>query len=66
MELGRNLLGIESHCAWASPGTFSVVNVPCGEDGSDCGGIEAHQYVDPSKNIEMIHSRLGKSYSSSE
>jgi cathepsin X len=57
---GKNMLGIEDHVAWVTPGTFTVENVPCSEDGKMCGGeIQDHEtptirkfvsqtYVDPS------------------
>lgn len=51
---GKNLMGIESAVAWATPGTFTVQNVPCSEDGAECGGVSqktrfvAQHYVDPS------------------
>lgn len=59
---GKNMLGIEDHVAWVTPGTFTVDNVPCSEDGKDCGGEEqihhkgaptmrkfvSQTYVDPS------------------
>ena len=68
VELGKNLLGVEGHISWATPGTFSTRNVPCAKDGSNCGvmensvadgGVMLHQsplqeysYVDPSKDME--------------
>jgi cathepsin X len=58
---GKNMMGIEDHVAWVTPGTFTVENVPCSEDGEFCGGeIQNHgqtpslmkfvgqTYVDPS------------------
>lgn len=54
------MLGIETDVAWATPGTFTVENVPCSEDGSYCGGevnslhgggsmrFVSQEYVDPS------------------
>mmetsp|Transcript_17109 Transcript_17109/g.29049 ORF Transcript_17109/g.29049 Transcript_17109/m.29049 type:complete len:121 (-) Transcript_17109:47-409(-) len=36
VELGKDLLGIENHVAWATPGPFSTTNYPCWEDGSNC------------------------------
>ena len=58
---GKNMLGVEGDVAWATPGSFTVENVPCNEDGSICGGqIQNHgdgpvvrkfvgqTYVDPS------------------
>ena len=37
---GKNMLGIEDHVAWVTPGQFTVENVPCSEDGKICGGEE--------------------------
>ena len=53
---GKNMLGIEDNVAWATPGSFSVKNIPCSEDGKTCGGSVNHgvmhfihqDYVDPS------------------
>jgi len=57
---GSNMLGIEGGVYWATPGTFTVQNVPCSEDGKTCGGkvnridgkkkmtYVAQEYVDPS------------------
>ena len=34
---GRNMLGVEANCAWATPGAWTETgNVPCNEDGSNC------------------------------
>lgn len=60
MAAGKNMLGIEDSVAWATPGTFTIQNVPCSEDGSECGGevndlhgkktmrFKHQEYVDPS------------------
>ena len=58
---GKNMMGIEDHVAWVTPGTFTIENVACSEDGKECGGeIQNHgqtptlmkfvgqTYVDPS------------------
>eukprot|EP00591_Stephanopyxis_turris_P006976 CAMPEP_0195521682 /NCGR_PEP_ID=MMETSP0794_2-20130614/19168_1 /TAXON_ID=515487 /ORGANISM="Stephanopyxis turris, Strain CCMP 815" /LENGTH=336 /DNA_ID=CAMNT_0040651291 /DNA_START=74 /DNA_END=1082 /DNA_ORIENTATION=- len=49
LEKGKNELGIESECAWATPDTFTEKNFPCYEDGSNC--VKSTQYVDPSKKF---------------
>lgn len=36
IQMGTNLLGIESHNTWATPGFFTIHNVPCIADGSNC------------------------------
>ena len=41
VELGKNLLGIEGHIAWATPGSFSTHNFPCNVDGSNCDDDDA-------------------------
>jgi len=63
IELGSNILGIESIIAWATPGTFTVQNVPCAEDGSNCSGKQMfvdQKYVDPSRVIEDVQTRLSR------
>jgi cathepsin X len=36
LVLGENQLGIEKTCAYAIPGNWTIHNVPCYEDGSNC------------------------------
>ena len=50
IEMGTNLLGIETKIAWATPGSFTIHNVPCFPDGSNCKRGNAHEmkYLDPS------------------
>jgi cathepsin X len=43
---GQNVLGIESYCAWATPNTWTEMNFPCYEDGSNCE--TTGQYTDAS------------------
>jgi len=54
---GKNMLDLESSVGWATPGQYTVHNVPCDEDGASCGGVansghkmmfEGAEYVDPS------------------
>ena len=47
IELGTNLLGIETHVTWATPGSFTIHNVPCVADGSNCER-DTGAYLDPS------------------
>ena len=35
---GSNMLGIEAGISWATPGHFTVQNIPCSEDGTMGGG----------------------------
>lgn len=57
IELGKNLLMIESNIAWATPGTFTVHNVPCSVEGDDCDEGQ-FTYVDPSRDIAAVQRRL--------
>jgi cathepsin X len=43
VAMGDNQLGLEADCAWATPGTFTIDNKPCNEDGSNCGGSMTYQ-----------------------
>ena len=64
IELGKNLLGIESHISWAVPGSYSVTNFPCLKDGSNCmpkkkkhesmTTTTTEYFIDPSKHPERI------------
>merc|ERR1712216_375742 len=45
VKKGNNALHLESQCAWATPGTFTVHNYPCYEGGENCGA-KAQTYVD--------------------
>ena len=57
IEMGKNILGIESKIIWATPGTYTEKNYPCFEDGKNCGLI-GQAYVDPSHNITAVQERL--------
>lgn len=58
VELGKNLLGIEGHVSWATPGTYSDTNFPCLKDGSNCHNRD-QKYTDPSRNpVSSIQRRL--------
>ena len=37
LVMGDNQLGIEKTCAYAIPESWTIHNVPCNEDGSNCG-----------------------------
>lgn len=60
VELGKNLLMIESNIAWATPDSFTVssaVNFPSEQDGNhNC--MQHQVYVDPSDDLESIQMRL--------
>ena len=58
IAMGKNLLGIESEVAWATPGEFTVENYPCDEDGKNCNGGGSQSYVDPSLDVEAMQRRL--------
>jgi len=53
IELGHNSLGIESQVVWATPGSWTVKNKACYEDGANCG-VESEYYEDPSKNAVLL------------
>jgi len=45
---GHDQLGIEGNCFWATPATWTEVNVPCYENGSNCQGSgSVGRYTDP-------------------
>eukprot|EP00521_Asterionellopsis_glacialis_P002771 CAMPEP_0195247710 /NCGR_PEP_ID=MMETSP0706-20130129/1132_1 /TAXON_ID=33640 /ORGANISM="Asterionellopsis glacialis, Strain CCMP134" /LENGTH=124 /DNA_ID=CAMNT_0040299273 /DNA_START=431 /DNA_END=805 /DNA_ORIENTATION=+ len=46
VEIGKNLLGIESNIAWATPGNFTTTNFACWADGTNCGPSK-EEYIDP-------------------
>jgi cathepsin X len=56
IEMGKNLLGIEGEIAWATPGSFTVINFPCYENGENC--VQQQEFVDPSSNLVEIKRRL--------
>lgn len=65
---GKNMMGIEDEVAWATPGSFTVENVACSEDGATCGGriqnpsfrkFVGQTYVDPS--VEFMGMKEAKS-----
>merc|ERR1712238_30799 len=62
VEMGKNILGLESEVAWATPGSWTEVNFPCAENGVNCnnkkGGQRAQFYEDPSLNILKEQRRL--------
>jgi cathepsin X len=57
IELGKNILGIESSIAWATPGSFSVLNDGCLEQSQKCD-CQKQKYVDPSLRIQEVRERL--------
>ena len=57
IEMGHNLLGIEEAVAWATPGSFTVQNYACNEDGSNCSP-DSHFYVDPSFDFDEVQMRI--------
>jgi len=66
LEAGKNLLGIEGEVAWATPGTFTVHNFPCSEDGKNCvikddqPVVATQVYQDPSQTKTVAaHKLLG-------
>lgn len=58
---GKNVLAIEQKIAWATPGSYSIENTKCREDGKNCNDGErfvARHYVDPSRNVAAVQRRL--------
>lgn len=68
---GKNLLGIEEAVAWVTPGSFTIHNFPCAEDGKNCRGkapdgednvpaVATQFYQDPSTVHvgELLQARL--------
>jgi len=67
VEMGQNILGIEGEVAWATPGSWTEVNVPCYEDGSNCNNnhngnkrVDSQFYEDPSSDVQAVQRRLRK------
>jgi cathepsin X len=58
VELGKNLLMIESNVAWATPGRVSDSNFLCDADGRQCQEQYDYRYLDPSNNIDAVKRRL--------
>ena len=51
IETGHNSLGIEMSVVWATPGSWTVKNTACFEDGSNCEAknlLTTESYIDPS------------------
>lgn len=54
IEMGKNILGIESQAIWATPKSWTEINQPCDENGENCienDNQTISYYVDPSTNI---------------
>jgi len=62
VEMGKNILGLESEVAWATPGSWTEVNFPCAENGVNCNNRKGEQraqfYEDPSLNVLANQRRL--------
>ena len=57
IEMGQDILGIESHVVWATPRSWTVVNLPCKKNSGNCGR-DTQTYVDPSNGVDAIRRRL--------
>lgn len=57
--MGKNILGIESSVAWATPGSFSIqTDQACyNEDGERCTSSRLI-YIDPSKTLDKVLKRI--------
>ena len=51
IELGKNLLGIEKHITWVTPGFYTIDNVACFEDGCNCK--TRAMYIDPFQTVAL-------------
>ena len=65
MQRGVDMLNIEENCYWATPGTWTVTNFPCYEDGSNCVSSasapgDRGYYVDPSVDRVPLGARLSR------
>jgi len=61
VELGKNLLGMESEVSWATPAVCTERNFPCDEDGSNCSGDDnpmVMKYLDPAMDMASMQRRL--------
>lgn len=58
IEAGSNILGIESHVAWATPGQYTVSNYPCDEGGENCRPTATWYCTDPSQQVAQVQRRL--------
>merc|ERR1712232_179030 len=61
VEMGHNILGLEKGIAWATPGSFTVHNFACNEDGKNCGA-ETQFFSDPSQDTDAVERRLQASH----
>jgi len=59
IEIGKNILGIESIITWATPGSFTVANKPCAENGANCSD-KNENLVDHSGVMEEVQARLAR------
>jgi len=55
--MGKNILGIESDIAWATPDTWTELNFGCYEGGENC---QNGKYEDPFKSHVSIWEKLNK------
>ena len=51
IALGKNMLGIEDHVAWVTPGEFTIQDVACSENGKVCGGEDQSHGVGDDNTI---------------
>ena len=58
VEMGKNVLGLESAIAWATPGSWTEDNYKCDENGDNCNEGRGGIYVDPSGDVEAVKRRI--------
>jgi len=57
IETDKNSLGIEEAVVWATPGSWTIKNKACYENGGNCG-VESEYYKDSSTNTALINRRI--------
>lgn len=54
IETGKNIIGIESHVAWATPRAWSEQECHVSREGKTCK-LSSQQYSDPSRKCDVSH-----------
>jgi hypothetical protein len=57
LKRGENQLGSESDCSWATPGSFTLANFPCYENGANC--VSTGHYNDPALDLPSFRKSRG-------
>jgi len=60
---GQDQLSVEEDCDWAVPGSWTVANMPCDEDGSNCPApADTGMWVDPAHDRTPLGKKLTKKH----